>query len=790
VAEDSQFQSSESPVDGLVRDLYTTALGFDWELEPEDIVGPSRRPGAKRVPRRVGAVLVAAAILVVFFVPFPHLSVFDRLGHRPSAVSTSGPKTQLCKIGQLRITYYGESAAAGTAITSFKVTNASKVACVLSGYPTVQFFTGTTSAPRPFAVEVSHDGPGIAFASHPRPVVLAPSGSSASAGKAAGLLFTSGDFAADGSGNCPQVTSIVVRLRDSGRGTRVFLWYPTNVCRSPASANVSSFFPASSLDPYALPTIIPWCTMSDLSVSIGEGDAGLGHVGMPILFRNVTVIPCGLSSYPSVGLLGASGRRVATAKDTPSGYLGGLASGTTSPPVIDLPPGQTASALVEALDSNSSGAACPTYPTVLVSLPASAQAVAVEHAFNGCSDLQVHPFIRGRTGSVAQAATSSDAAAKVAVVDAGSLFVVDEATGEHLLLARGASSQLGSDINTPAFSADGDWVAYLEQVGGSPSSLHVTRSSGGAVVTIPGVLSYSWSPRRDELAASLPDAVELLSPTGTVFHRWTLARPWSQPVFSPSGDEIAIGSSTTRVPVEGGSLVVVRVSGGPARTVVAFRAHVCQIPVSWTVDGSYILSWQNEGCSASIAADGALLESVPAKSGPPVPLGWTLPYPSWVVPVSGTRLLVNEGVDRIAADHKTLRSCDAATGKCQTLALPVATSTVDPALARAGDELLEVRVRQSVQINGTVADGTIWQGDATGKHERELSSAGTGVADPVPSPGGSTVTFVRMTSAGKATVDLLTVRTGVVSELAPVDDDDYYGEFEASAVLSVWQPVG
>jgi hypothetical protein len=56
-------------------------------------------------------------------------------------------------------------------------------------------------------------------------------------------------------------------------------------------------------------------------------------------------------------------------------------------------------------------------------------------------------------------------------------------------------------------------------------------------------------------------------------------------------------------------------------------------------------------------------------------LEWTLAYPTWVVPVSGARVLVNHGVDRVAADHKTLCSCDAATGKCQALELPAASGS-------------------------------------------------------------------------------------------------------------------
>ena len=341
----------------------------------------------------------AVAAFVLFVIPFQGSGMLDRAGHQPSA--TSAASTALCRIGQLDIVYYGESGAAGTAIAGFKVTNSSKIACDLSGYPALEFFTGTTSAPRPLAVNVSHEGPGIAFAAHPRLIVMGPSATATSAGKQAAFVFTSADFASDGSDNCPQVSSIVVRLPQTGQGTRVFLWYPSLVCRSPASAGVSSFFPASSLDSYTLPDLSPPCTMSHLRVIAGGGEAGLGHVGLPILFRNVSVIPCRMRSYPSVALLDASGRRVATARDTPSGYLGGLPAGATVPPLVNLTPGQVASALVEGENRTSNGAACPAYPTILVSSPALGRAVRIERAFCSC-DLEVHPVVPGATGSLTQ----------------------------------------------------------------------------------------------------------------------------------------------------------------------------------------------------------------------------------------------------------------------------------------------------------------------------------------------------------------------------------------------------
>ena len=70
---------------------------------------------------------------------------------------------------------------------------------------------------------------------------------------------------------------------------------------------------------------------------------------------------------------------------------------------------------------------------------------------------------------------------------------------------------------------------------------------------------------------------------------------------------------------------------------------------------------------------------------------------------------------------------------------------------------------------------------------RMVEAAGIGVYDPVPSPDGETITFVRLADPGL--VEVLDVRTGRVHEIATVDDDDYYGEFLAAQVLAVWQPA-
>jgi len=387
------------------------------------------------------------------------------------------------------------------------------------------------------------------------------------------------------------------------------------------------------------------------------------------------------------------------------------------------------------------------------------------------------------------ATTRPSRAAEIAVVRGGVLSVVNESTGRKVVLARGGVNTLSSDINTPAFSPDGNWVSYLERTGRG-EVLHVIASTGGRTATVPGVATYAWSPRRDLLAVSLSDSIELLSPKGVLLHSWSLfprgSATWSgPPVFSPSGDEIAVAKSF----VPGGSLLTLPVDGGPAHTVVPYGRQFCQLPAGWTADGSRVLSWQDASCSASIAADGLPLDAVPVGGGHRSVLESTLPYSSWVVPVSGSQVIINSGGDRIVSDGKHLDTCDAATGSCRPLPLPAGVTSLDPALSTGAKELFEVRVPQSVRTNTLPTRGTLWVGTLAGTHEEELAAAGYGVADPAPARDGSSVTFVRIGSTGFATVRVLTVRTGAVRLLAPVDDQSDYGEFQASEVLAVWQPA-
>lgn len=157
-------------------------------------------------------------------------------------------------------------------------------------------------------------------------------------------------------------------------------------------------------------TVVPEspCQISQLRISPGASGFGLGNVGLPILFTNVSQTTCTLSGYPGVAALDSQGNQVAQAKRELIGYIGGLQNNATSPPVVTLTSGQSASAEVEGTD-NPVGAAtsCTYYPSFLVTPPDETHSVTMSTGvgqgsnipgFPGCSPISVNPVVPGTTG--------------------------------------------------------------------------------------------------------------------------------------------------------------------------------------------------------------------------------------------------------------------------------------------------------------------------------------------------------------------------------------------------------
>jgi hypothetical protein len=96
-----------------------------------------------------------------------------------------------------------------------------------------------------------------------------------------------------------------------------------DVCSSVSTASFEDSFVA----PVAAPDSSnggpgPYSTCNMLTVTAGEGNAGLGHVGESILFENAGPSTCTLYGYPGVTVTSPPG--TLTVNETPNGYLGGI----------------------------------------------------------------------------------------------------------------------------------------------------------------------------------------------------------------------------------------------------------------------------------------------------------------------------------------------------------------------------------------------------------------------------------------------------------------------------------
>lgn len=137
------------------------------------------------------------------------------------------------------------------------------------------------------------------------------------------------------------------------------------------------------------------------------GGGAAGHIGVVLLFENVSSTTCTLSGYPGVDGLDASGRDLASASRTPNGMIGFCSC--TQPPTLTLGPGVIVSAVAEGDAAGASGGAgggsgggaggssCDAFAGLLVTPPNTSTSTKVNLAPHSC-DFTVHPVVPGMDG--------------------------------------------------------------------------------------------------------------------------------------------------------------------------------------------------------------------------------------------------------------------------------------------------------------------------------------------------------------------------------------------------------
>lgn len=176
---------------------------------------------------------------------------------------------------------------------------------------------------------------------------------------------------------------------------------PTSVTSTtvpPTSVTSTTVPPTTSVTTSVAPAQAAACTGPQLTVGLGSGGGGgLSHAEVVFTFRNISSQTCSLSGYPGVDGLLPTGQRVA-AKRTLNGYLGGVTGAT--PPILELAPGDTASAIAEDTDAAIPPAtSCASFDAFLVTAPNTTTTQRVVADLPACIALQVHPVVAGTTGA-------------------------------------------------------------------------------------------------------------------------------------------------------------------------------------------------------------------------------------------------------------------------------------------------------------------------------------------------------------------------------------------------------
>jgi hypothetical protein len=307
--------------------------------------------------------------------------------------------------------------------------------------------------------------------------------------------------------------------------------------------------------------------------------------------------------------------------------------------------------------------------------------------------------------------------------------------GELWVAAGGSVHRLGMGAY-PAWSPSGQFLAYLAGTGDGPAPLALARADGAIVPTDPSLTTspgaYAWLPGDDRLVVAAADGeLWLVSPSdGRVERVAGDVSDTGGPVVAPAGpDAVVVRRAHRTGNTVTGELDVQSLAGGAPRLIARVPGALLE-PI--LVMGGRILYWMDPLGSASLAADGMGLASIPTEGGRPVLLATTLGHRGWVVPGPAGTVYAVAGPGRIAWAAKQLLRCSLATGRCLTIWSGQGLVPSDPAFDPATGRLAFVLARDlgpstwgfrnPSDLEAWVRTRRLIVTDATGRHLRILPS--------------------------------------------------------------------
>lgn len=335
---------------------------------------------------------------------------------------------------------------------------------------------------------------------------------------------------------------------------------------------------------------------------------------------------------------------------------------------------------------------------------------------------------------------------RLAFISGGKLYV---GAARRLLIP-------GPGIATrPAFSYDGQWLAFIRLPRPGMPQLWLARAGGSSPrrIVSGAVVRYQWSPSADVLAVQpmtmagqRPDLLVPVRGAPRVLpHRLS-----GSPLWSPDGRKLAIADGSRGI--SGFSVVSgdsVRSYPLPGRSRFGFAALV-----GWWPDENGVLYWLDPGGCNSCIADGVQLRTYDLRTRTSRNLGITLGYPDWIAG-AGSRLLLVKGGGRSAFFGKHLALCLPGSPCRRLPGARTGQISLDPAWAPGGGGAIAFVVapawntygfRSATRYRRWLAAHVLWTADPDGSDPRPYGQSRgvpSGVEDPEWTRDGRGILFVK-----------------------------------------------
>jgi hypothetical protein len=354
---------------------------------------------------------------------------------------------------------------------------------------------------------------------------------------------------------------------------------------------------------------------------------------------------------------------------------------------------------------------------------------------------------------------------RLAFVSSGRLYVLDgTARGMAALLRAVVVGKVaaGQVPGSPAWSADGKWLAFLVGKPGSDGAvsggtLWIAGAEGqGARAVMRTSGPFEWSPRADVVAALSGSALLTARPGGAPHAIWEDPGFTGRVAWAPDGRSIAVSVvyRDARKRFAGSAIDVIVPANGMALNNFVHSDTAVLLIDGWWDDGNGLLAWSEPAASALRAGGGLPLVAYGLGGGGPddVTLATTMPYPSFSVPGPGSGVTLVTGGNRYLWDGKTIVSVTTAGARRPGMDAEPGPVNLDPAWAAGAPGPMIAFVHASPKtpsgtgqaaLNAWYTTRQLWYESAADGSPFPVKEAGTGIAVPEWSSNGHYILYVR-----------------------------------------------